>query len=210
MKATLQNGMTIVSDDFGKHVVRQVLRNSYEPELTAKFLDSIDEDSVVLDVGAGIGYYSLLASPKAKWVIAFEPHPGQRKLLHKNISDNGLPNVEVEPVALWDEDKTGFIGTRPAIIQNHGILVDLRKLDGMGLGAVDVVKIDVEGAEFHVLTGMFDTLAQYAPTLFVEVHPSRLRERGVWPATISEFLEGAGYKTTHLASYEGHYHLEAT
>lgn len=209
MKATLDNGLVIRSDKFGKHVVRQVLLNNYEPEMTHRFLSSINSESVVVDVGAGVGYYSLLAAPIAKWVVAVEPHPEQRKLLQGNIEANNLINIEVESVALWDTPDTGYIGRHKARIQEKGYPVRLARLDDMGLGQVDVVKIDVEGSEFEVLVGMQDTLFEYAPRLFIEVHPSLLRERGREPLSVSDFLDGIGYHTSCIATLDGRHHLEA-
>lgn len=78
----------------------------YEPMETRLVRERLQEGDVFLDVGANIGWYTVLASPRVGAggkVIAFEPDPANAAMLRRNVEANGLTNVVVEEKALSNE-----------------------------------------------------------------------------------------------------------
>jgi FkbM family methyltransferase len=136
---------------------------------------------VVFDVGAHVGFYSLLASrlvgPEGR-VIAFEPWPPNIELLERHLAHNGASNVTVMKAAVGE--RTGqerFDGTgEPSMgaLAAEGDLVDLVCIDDLvEVGAVPsprLIKIDVEGAESRVLQGAAATLAKHRPAVLLAAH----------------------------------------
>jgi FkbM family methyltransferase len=136
----------------------------------------------ILDIGANEGHWSMYMASKHPdaSVIAFEPNPVPLELLEKNFASNKLSKVKVLPAAISDEngemefetlDNVTSLGSfkidrtgRPWITDDkvRKISVLCRKLDDVGSvqGAVqiDLMKVDVEGAEVRVLKGAKETL----------------------------------------------------
>ena len=69
------------------------------------------------------------------------------------------------------------------------------------LDRVDVVKLDIEGAEYHALKGMKNVLAEFSPELYVEINPGRLRSVGTSALEVCQFLSDFGYKPYYLNGY---------
>ena len=136
----------------------------------------------VCDVGANIGYYTLLferlVGPEGK-VVAIEPEPDNLAQLRRLVEVNGFTNVEILPVAageapgevLLERGLNGLV----RLEGNYDLRVPVIAIDALADRACDVVKIDIEGFEGQALAGMRETIARRAPRLFVEVHPGMLR-----------------------------------
>lgn len=168
--------------------------------------------SVVLDIGAFTGLYSLIAAranPTCQ-VIAFEPHPLIGERLRHNIGLNQGIRVDVIPYAVCSSSGTrqfhlGGPGLpssssiadawdgRYSTINVEAIDVDTF-VEMSGLDRVDLVKIDVEAAEEEVLAGMEITLTSYRPVLFLEVLPGNADRK------IAETLRSQEYRLFRLAS----------
>lgn len=153
-----------------------------------KFLSELRGNDVVWDVGAHMGMYSIFAAIRLKRgggeVVSFEPEPSARQLLRRNCSINNLRNVQILPYGLGEEE-THAILRRPevsggATVDSQRTLgyeldpqrIDIRRGDRLveqGIAAPDVVKMDVEGAEFAALRGMSGLLSR-CRVLLVEVH----------------------------------------
>lgn len=146
----------------------------------------------IADVGANIGYYLLLFANgvgPGGTIHCFEPEPDNLAELRRNVAANGLTNVQVHPVAVGSAD--GAVALRPglngAVAETGGpgtLEVPLRRLDSVLTGGVDLLKIDVEGYEGHVLAGARELLRSHRPALFVEVHPGFLAP----PFTVDQVL----------------------
>lgn len=171
-------------------VVGDLLRSggAYEAGVTAALRDRLPADGVALDVGANIGVLSLLMGrlcPRGR-VIAFEPAPDNLAYLRRNVAENALANVTASAIALYD--RTGplsfvfneeypagsFVGTGAEAQAVDGMRLDDWMADS-GLARLDLVKLDVEGAERRVLEGARETFARWRPDLIVEVNPAALR-----------------------------------
>jgi FkbM family methyltransferase len=152
-----------------------VTSERFERELTGYFKKM--ESGVFIDVGANIGRYTIKMARqignKGK-VIAIEADPENYQALIENIKLNKLDNVFAFNIACWDkeEDIKFFLASinekglssikevvSDRVVTVHGNTLD-NILKGLGIEKVDMVKIDVEGAEKEVLLGMRDTVAR--------------------------------------------------
>ncbi len=125
----------------------------------------VRENNVIVDVGANVGFYSVYAAlmnPAAK-IYAIEPVPKTRQRLEKNIQLNGVTNIEVIPLALWESDCELYFEPHKysplsrANLKAKGIRVAAITLDTFvlryNIGAVDLMKIDAEFAEDFIIKG---------------------------------------------------------
>ena len=181
----------------------------YEKEAILTFEAMLDSNSVVVDIGANSGYYSLIAAPKVKTVIAFEPSTIARDRLQKNLSLNNITNVSVQSLALSDvsgiselyisgPDNSGMTGFVPAENFNGCIeTVNIDTLDDWAMQnkvtEISFVKIDVEGAEKKVLTGMSSLLSINKPIIFIEIVHEQLKNYQAGIEDIYDLLLAKGY-----------------
>jgi FkbM family methyltransferase len=174
---------------------------TYEVARVRAFADLVTHGAVVYDVGANAGIYSLLASLRtgpAGHVYAFEPLEHNLQFLRRHISLNHLKNCTVLEEAVCNE-----VGTRRfratasdscigRLSPEGELLVASTTLDGCiygerSLRPPDIIKIDVEGAELEVLEGSRRALAEFHPTIFLEIHGTQLH------ADCRAFLSKQGY-----------------
>jgi FkbM family methyltransferase len=142
---------------------------------------------VLLDVGAHVGRWSLRMADRASKVVAVEANPATAATLRRHLAMNDIGNVQVVQVAAWDgratlqlDDPNGRQdggGTRTLPHGGHGLDVDAMPLDDSAVpmlledaGRLDVVKLDVEGADLHALRGMAGILERWRPALLIECH----------------------------------------
>jgi FkbM family methyltransferase len=162
---------------------------------------------VVVDIGANIGYYTLLAAsqvgPDGR-VLAFEPSGANRSMIQMSLNANGLRNVRLWPYAVADEervvgfdmrDSNGWISWDDplnACYQVRAVTLD-RFLESEP--RVDVVKMDIEGAEDRALRGMHRLIRNHRPVIFTEFNPRCLEQvSGVAPETFLSQLRGFDYE----------------
>lgn len=147
----------------------------WEENETRWFVETVRPGDVVVDVGANVGYYTLIAGKLVGdegRVYAFEPDPKGFELLQRNVRLNGLDNVIVEQKAVSNENGTLRLFLSEENKGDHRVYdpdgegrasveVDAVRLDDYFDGveeSVDFVKIDTQGAEFAILEGMQETL----------------------------------------------------
>jgi FkbM family methyltransferase len=183
----------------------------YEADTVAVLSKTLKPGHTFLDIGASFGQFTLMGAGIVGGggrVVAFEPDPLNRDWLARNIALNGLRNVQVEPIALGAESSTLdlYVGTpgnfgatsmrKQYNASGRTVEVAVHTLDaycaGNEVGAVDVIKLDVEGAELLVLQGARDVLAA-RPTLVVEFEESNQRRFGHSCAELAAFLRERGY-----------------
>ncbi|MFI5218344.1 MAG: FkbM family methyltransferase [Bacteroidia bacterium] len=179
----------------------------------------VKQGMVVLDVGANIGETSIMFSNLVKSegkVYCFEPDDLNFKKLSRNISINGIKNIEPFQIGLGNENKKAKLfnvresnsGMKRVLNDASGNFdfteINIRTLDALGeerkINHIDLIKIDVEGFEFNVLTGASETLKRYKPILFIELIDNNLREQGADSAGLINFLSSLGYSVTHSES----------
>jgi FkbM family methyltransferase len=165
----------------------------YEPEVSAALRRVLGRGATFIDIGANIGWFSLLGAsivgPGGR-VVAVEPNPRNVALLRESVRDNGFENIEVLPVAVAERPGVAALetdgsngrlipidGPPPETMEASFVVAtypldDL--LDSLGTNRVDVMKIDVEGAEPLVLLGATKTISQRRPLLISEFYPLAL------------------------------------
>ena len=170
----------------------RILLGSYEPEQTGLFQEWIRPGDAVLDVGAHVGYYTVLsavlAGPAGR-VLAFEPNPTNHGFLKRHLALNGCAQVEVLQAAASDAAGTARFdfggGSGTGHLAEQGALeVTTVRVDDVcaerGLSP-RAIKIDVEGAELRVLRGAETTLARARPVIFLSTHGAAVhRECLAW------------------------------
>jgi len=174
-----------------------VLANKSEPEQLAIAQEraQANEDGICFDIGANVGFYSLLFSLNCKHVFAFEPFPRNLSYLERMCRINGLDNVTVLPFAV--SDHVGFSSFQA------GANCALGKLDRSGGQPVatiscdefarlygvtpSIMKIDVEGGEFDLLRGARELLSDAKPDILLSTHGDKLRQDCL------ALLKGHGY-----------------
>jgi len=197
----------VVPRDFALFGVRP-----YEAETTELLLQLLKPEMTFVDVGAHVGYYSLLASikvgPKGK-VYSFEPEPYNYNLLIRNIMLNGCKNIFAIQKAVADfTGKTNFIiapysvshslysnGTVPNIAMIQVEVVSLDDFFGqLGWPKVDVLKMDIEGAEVKAFRGMKRLCERYPDLILItEFKPRRLHAAGSSEEEFFEALSSLGF-----------------
>ena len=200
--------------DMADQISREVcLTGLYEPPVTRVVQRHLTTGGTAVDLGANWGYFSLLAAASVGThgkVIALEPDPRHFEALARNVAMNGFPQVTaVQAAAAAQEGRVSLVGydeddrnrgvSRIADPSTPGRRFDVRSTSvDMLTGAwprVDLVKIDVEGAEDAVLDGMrAGLLAKRYAAILLELHPGLLREKGVDPASIVARLSERGYR----------------
>ena len=180
----------------------------WEPNVTQALRRELKPGQCLVDVGADIGYYVLLASQlnNGAPVLAFEPNSMNREYLERNISENQLSAVRLITAGLGNLAGELFLRTETARIDTSadegtvGERVPIYRFDdltpellGGQIPKVDFVLIDVEGAELEVLKGMEITLRRDRPKLIVEVHGPFLPEFGTTKSEVLDWIRGIGY-----------------
>ena len=156
-----------------------------EHESAMDFVFDLPKGGVFVDVGAHVGHFTLRAARKASQVVAFEPGDFQRAGMEENLRLNGVTNVRVVPKAAWDKETR--LGFRPGpdghfgrsvVYESETADVPATTIDAetAGLARVDLVKIDVQGAEARALEGARATIAKHRPRLVVELHDREFGE----------------------------------
>jgi len=169
----------------------------WEPNVTAAFRDRLATKDVCVDVGAHIGYFTLLASKLVGpdgHVYAFEPSPSNYDALCANIALNGVTNVSAFQLAVGETARearlyegpgtnTGRATLRSSLVDDQApaVTVEVRPLTSNiareDLSRIRVVKIDVEGYELEVLRSLAPLVELGEPlAVFVEVTPGWLED----------------------------------
>jgi len=144
------------------------------------------DEGVFVDIGSNIGKYAVkigrkLSGGKGR-VIALEPEPYNFEILKKNIKLNNLDNVLPLQLACYSENKkltfyveksgSGSHSIYPTNSASKTIIIDALKLDDIlkknKIERVDLIKIDVEGAEVNVFQGAMNTIKKYHPQIIFE------------------------------------------
>ncbi len=194
----------------------------YEKRVRSK-LRAIKGD-VFWDIGANIGFYSLMAQRNFKRIVAVEPNPETAATLKRRTQK--AANIEVLEVALSSTSGPSLLYTRKEkfnipgfnnkngsdsllqrvdyksardpsndrVVQNRpSIQVLQRRFDELSTGPVDIVKVDVEGAEFLVLDGMRSSLKNgLVKRILVELHNREEKSK------LESLITGYGYSLEWL------------
>jgi FkbM family methyltransferase len=164
----------------------------YEYEKQQRVAREVRPNGVFWDIGANVGFYSLLASKLvgSGRVFAFEPAPRNLTYLRKHLALNRVTNVEVLAIAVGDRngtscfetEETGFMGrlSNEGRIGEGKVMVPIATLDSLmeqeKVLPPDCVKMDIEGAELLALRGASHTFQRFRPVLFLATHSRQIED----------------------------------
>jgi len=162
----------------------------------------------VVDIGANTGNHTVFfAGPmRAASVIPFEPLPAAANVLRAAVERNGLRSVDLSRLLIGVSDRAGRAGL---VFSERGGLgatglrpdpqgdIVVATLDSMLSAPVDLLKIDVEGMEMHVLSGAGETITRWRPMIFIEVANRNTSAFYSW-------LKASGYDVARIFTDKGH------
>ncbi len=184
------------------------------------FLAEANNKKCLWDVGAFHGVYSLsfCAADPSRQSLAFEPSPLGFEKLQANVKAN--PNLQIRPFCAAIGDRCGELAMSyewqhlvadpnadvPAKESgDKAMKVPLLTIDRIyeeqGI-APDIVKIDVEGFEYHVIQGAARTLKAVRPVICMEAHQSMLARHGISLSQLWDALRGLNYQIWHMDGRE--------
>jgi len=211
---TLKNGIKIYSDLFNLRESDLIEGKDLEEETKQIFLQQIKVGCTVIDCGAKIGEYSLIAAKKVGnngRVIAIEPYSPAAKMLKDNFELNNFTNFKILNVAV--SDKSGITKLYENPVRGTGFLdptiidkkltqfseIQVQTLDEIisheKLERVDMIKIDVEGFEYETILGCKKSLEKnLIHNIVCEIHYRYLRDnKGITENDIYDFLKKFGF-----------------
>jgi FkbM family methyltransferase len=196
-----------------------MLDGEWESWITRVFLDVVRPGMTVVDIGAKVGYYTLLAARavgEQGKVIAFEPEPTNFRLMEKSVEINGFKErVRLSPAAVSDaRGKASLRIARDCHGAGHslfaGMVADPREqvsVDTVPLDEfldagtrVDVMKLDAEGAEPLIFAGMSRVMADNPDILLImEFAPNHFRKSGQDPKAFLDEIRKTGFPLRHIS-----------
>jgi FkbM family methyltransferase len=206
--STTKSGIRLRLDPTDPMQLRLYLYGAYSERELQVLSMLVQPGDVCVDVGAHIGLFSLelarAAGPTGR-VIAFEPAPDTRARLMENLdaNQNGA-RVAVRSVALSDTsgrmtlhspEDAADVGRRSLVSGGEGVEVEVVRFDDLDLGLdrLDIVKVDVEGAEALVLEGMRGSIERFRPRAFLlETEEMLLGRAGI--ERVDEIMRSHGYE----------------
>ena len=212
----LELGVKILLDpsDLLSHCILTSSESVWQPWVWEALSSGLGDGSVVLDVGAHIGYFTLKSGVRVGQrgrVVAFEPNPGSLETLRANVAASHAANVTIVPVACTDRGTTltlydafprhnsggASLSRANAGERSQGVPVCGRPIDDvlreLGIQWVDAMKVDVEGAELYALQGATETLLRSHPKIVIEVQPDALAGMNTTVEELFSFLKQVGY-----------------
>jgi FkbM family methyltransferase len=208
----IKSGLWIRTSGLTDAEKKLFLRGSKEPRSVAFVAELLEADMVVFDVGANIGYYSLIVARcvgTTGQVHAFEPTPALAERIRLNAYLNNLTQVIVNEVAVSEGAGTASLhisredpeanslfnmesGTDVVSVSTTGL--DAYSANA-GISHVDLIKIDCEGSELSVLRGARELLSrQDAPVLLLECNSASLSASGGNVSDLCQYLQDASYE----------------
>lgn len=198
-------------DVVGRHIYKS---GEYEKSLSEFLANclSFQEGDVALDVGANIGWYSLLLDklmPDNSLIYAFEPDPLNYALLSSNIKLNNASKVVPVQLALSDKNEVrklyqysnNNLGRHSLLDINESDYVEVETITldgyinsvGIDVEKVKFLKIDIEGYEYFALCGA-NNLLDHITTVISEFVPRYMQKGGVEPERFLDLLMEKGFK----------------
>jgi FkbM family methyltransferase len=209
------HGSTFYLHPTDRYLTQVILKTGdYEPVETKLVQGILKEGDVFIDVGANIGWYTVIGSKlvgETGKVVAFEPDPTNFDMLRKNVEANRLKGVVLEEKGLssapgsfklfLDRKNLGRHSMVLHYEEKHYVDVETVRFDDYwkDQGDIRLVKIDTEGAEGMILDGMMKTLEKHKRLeLILELAPQRLACCGYDADKMLEGLYRLGFKASHI------------
>ena len=207
----------------GNEIFRAIfVRGIYDPNLIVVVNTFLKNGSVFIDVGANMGYFSLLASKtvgKNGKVFALEPSSRDFGRLQDNVKINGLQNIyplrlavsgKVGPIKLLVAcEERSALNTTGSEFSFKGVeKVDVEEVDSTTIdrfvrkhytnGRLDFLKLDIEGSEACALHGAINAIKKYRPAIMLGVNPVALKACGSTVEELQEILKSVEYKVYEI------------
>jgi FkbM family methyltransferase len=184
-----------------------LLKGMHQPATTRIFKALLKQGDCVVDIGAHVGYFTMMAAQLVGWrgkVFAFEPDSTNMRALYANIELNKFENIEPCMMALSNcsGESTFYISSRESArhslikTREHDdqITVNVAKLDDIILlkkYSIKLIKTDTEGNELAVLQGARQTImSNYSVKLIVEVYQDALKACGTTVEGLWNYITG--------------------
>lgn len=190
----------------------------HEPFVTEFVKKEVKKGNVVLDIGANIGYYTLIFAKMVGEdgkVFAFEPDPTNFSLLKKNVEINDYKNVVLVQKAVSNKTGKGKLYISEDNLGAHTIYnsndnrqwieIEVIRLDDYFKnynGKIDFIKIDIEGAEYEAIQGMRNLLKRNNVTIVTEFNTFALKRSIIQPEEYLKLLIELGFKLYELNEQE--------
>jgi len=211
-----------------EHMQRRIFwMGFYSQGVVALIKRTVTEGMTVLDVGANVGEITLVCSKlvgTSGHVFAFEPAERIRESLTRNVNANAIKNVSISSVGLADYDGSATIyescGQGAPDDEHHGLgslygnpsehcslgVIKITQLDRvceeLSIQRIDLIKIDVEGAELACLRGAKNIISSMRPRIIIEIQAYSSHRAGYDQGDILDFLSTFGYEF-HLIDARG-------
>jgi len=195
-------------DQFISQTIKK--RGFYDRKGSAIIKNALKKGDVFIDVGAHIGYFSLLAASKVGnegHVFAFEPAPANFHLLLKNIALNKCENITAIRRAILEKNKKTNLYFSDTNTGDHRVFDSGEKRKFIEINAISLdgffdkrdkkinfIKIDVQGSEMNALKGMTGILKRKPLKMFVEFWPYGITSNGDDPKEFLNLLFENGFK----------------
>ncbi len=181
--------------------LRSMWRSGYEDSFSSALFAEIRSTDCVWDIGANVGYYTQKIAPLVSRLVAFEPVAQT----FSQLSRLSLPNATLLNLALADVNgilpiTVAHDASSMAVLKGHIAEVKVARGDDLNLPQPNVVKIDVEGFEGEVISGMRSRLrSAECRAVFCEMHFEILEKRGLKhaPAQIVRDLRSLDFGKIH-------------
>lgn len=204
--------MRVHSDD---ELLSNIIRDKgrYSTADQQVFFQLLKPGGTFVDIGANIGWYSLVAGtvlgPSGR-ILAIEPEPRNLELLKINLDRGCRTPYSILPIAIGEQESTASLFLSPDNFGDHSLLqngykastrekveVPVRRLDQVltpeEFLKVDLLKMDTQGYEPRILSGLRLLLQVHRPPLMIEFSPMHIYECNSSPFEIYSFLENNGY-----------------
>lgn len=186
-----------------------IIHKIREPDCVKIIKNIVDKNDVIYDIGANIGYYSLIFSKKAKKIYAIEPYEENLKYLKKNIKLNNKNNIHIKKIAFSSKKgkKPFYISEKCNWCSMNKNVPYLKKKIKIDVDTLDnfskknkyptFLRMDLEGHEYEVLyEGGKGTIKKYKPKIFLELHPTVMSKNKT--LRLLKFLKNQNYDINHI------------
>lgn len=204
--------------DLTDRIQRQMWAGTYEPHVRACFDALLEPGNVYFNVGGHIGYHAVAAAHRVGTdgrVFAFEADPAVYERLARNLKQ--FPWAQATHAAVWEHSGALTFSRSPVAQESGwGTLSEVRDFgngEHLEVRAIslddwcrdarvtqwDVMKLDAEGSELAVLQGAQTALEKFLPVMMIEINGILLKEAGISPAQVVDFLDSRGYRLFSLS-----------
>lgn len=207
--------------DMNQPVARTLFFHGYwEQNVTSVLLHVLRKGQTVIDVGAHIGYWTLLMSQAVGQegrVLSFEADPTTFGELTGNVRLNGCQNTMLLALAVADASERRRFYTKSITHSDVASLITTEMtapsieictialdefLDESGIGCVDLVKLDIEGGEMYALQGLAAGIqSRRYKRILLELHPAQIATAGLTSRELLNMFSDSGYRCFRIANY---------